>query len=42
MAPGSGWMRRALTKSLPFFQAILIGTLACAIVAALALFITHS
>jgi hypothetical protein len=35
-------MRRALRKSIPFIQAVLIGTLAAAAVAGIALLISHS
>lgn len=35
-------MRRALRKSIPFMQAALIGTLAAAVLVAVAMLISHS
>jgi hypothetical protein len=35
-------MRRALRKSIPFVQAALIGTLAAAVLAGIAMLISHS
>jgi hypothetical protein len=35
-------MRRALRKSIPFMQAVLIGTLAAAALAGVAMLISHS
>jgi hypothetical protein len=34
-------MRRAFHRSMPFFRAVLIGAMACAVVAGVALFIAH-
>jgi hypothetical protein len=35
-------MRRVLRKSIPFVQAVLIGTLAAAVLAGVAMLISHS